>query len=91
LKAVAANRDGRGVQRSWISRCRVCALLVIAGNAQATGVAGDASADSCIVATRSEYAATLTAGEAIAVDNPYGDVSARFESNEEEQVDNDSD
>jgi hypothetical protein len=54
-------------------------VAILASHAQAADVsANEASADSSIVATRAEYVDTLTPGQAIAVDNPYGDVAVRF-------------
>lgn len=84
MKARAANRGGRGIQRRWGLCCLVCALALLAWHAQAADVASgvssaDASiADTSTVAVRSEYSATLKEGVPVAVENPYGDVSARF-------------
>jgi hypothetical protein len=52
---------------------------MLASHAQAADVsAAEDSAISSIVATRAEYVDTLTPGQAVAVDNPYGDVAVRF-------------
>jgi hypothetical protein len=61
-------------------RSIVGAFVLLAASAQAGVVAaGDADAATPpINASRPEFNATLTAGQAIVVDNPYGDVAARF-------------
>ena len=57
----------------------VVALTLLTANTQAVEIAsGDESAASSIIATRAEYNATLTAGQPVAIDNLYGDVSVRF-------------
>jgi hypothetical protein len=51
---------------------------LLAANTQAAAASGDETTAAAITATRTEFHATLAAGQAIIVDNPYGDVSARF-------------
>lgn len=75
----AAKHGRQGKARTWILRSLASAAVLLASNAQAVDTAGsDDPATSSIVAIRSEYGTTLTAGQAVAIDNPYGDVSARF-------------
>ena len=75
----AANHGRQGKARTRILRSLLGALVMFVSPAQAVGITADEDpATSSIVAIRSEYSATLTAGQAVAVDNPYGDVLARF-------------
>lgn len=54
-----------------------CSPSVPAPTPAASATAHDARAGS-IVTTRSDYASTLAPGQAIVIDNPYGDVQVRF-------------
>lgn len=54
-------------------------LLLVAASAQANPLAtSPGAAASAITAIRSDYEVVLKPGQAIVVDNPYGNVSARF-------------
>jgi len=76
-----ASDRGQGSGRFTVLRLLAGALVFFASHAQAVetpAAVGEGNAAASIDATRAEYDAVLAPSQLVVVDNPYGDVSARF-------------